>query len=242
MINEKERLEKIAENSIYCKGLNAVISIQYSCQIFMRYLKQGSILELGPAEGIMTDILYPLYSSNYTIVDGSSVFVNDLKKRYPSINAVESFFEEFDPKEMSGTQYFDNIILGHVLEHVVDPVAILVLCKNWIKDDGVILAAVPNKNSIHRQAAVEMGLLSRLDDFSEKDKRHGHRRVFGMNSFSEIFVQAGLQIFEQGGYWLKPLSDFQIESQWTEPMIQAFLKLGELYPDIAGEIYIVATK
>ncbi|MDR2730215.1 MAG: class I SAM-dependent methyltransferase [Treponema sp.] len=239
-MDEKERLEKIAENSIYCKGINALAQ-QYCVQIFMRYLKKGSILELGPAEGIMTDILYPLYPQNYTVVDGSSVFINSLKQRYPSINAVESIFEEFDP-DIAPPVTFDNIILGHVLEHVTDPVAILMLCKKWLKDDGVILSAVPNKNSIHRHAAVEMGLLSKLDDFSEKDKHHGHRRVFELNDFLKTFEQAELKILAKGGYWLKPISDAQIESQWTNSMIQAFFKLGELYPDIAAEIYAIAAK
>ena len=236
MTDEKDRLEKIAKNSIYCKGISAV-TIKYSCQIFMRYLRQGSILELGPAEGVMTDILYPLYPEDYTVVDGSSIFIDRLKNRYPDIKAVESIFEEFSPSRL-----FDNILLGHVLEHVVDPVAILSLCKSWLKNDGVILTAVPNKNSIHRQAAVEMGLLSKLDDFSEKDKHHGHRRVFGKDSFLEIFNLAGLRIIAKGGYWLKPLSDAQIESTFTDSMIDAFFKLGELYPDIAGEIYAVASK
>ena len=240
--DEKKRLEKIAANSIYSKGISINV-IQYACQIFMRYMKQGSILELGPAEGAMTDMLYPFYPEDYTVVDGSSLFINELKIRYPKINAVESIFEDFDPKLIPAIpSQYDNIILGHVLEHVIDPVAILSLCKTWLKEDGVILSAVPNKNSIHRQVGVAMGLLSKLDDFSDKDKQHGHRRVFGLDAFHEIFNKAGLRIVEKGGYWLKPLSDAQIESQWTDSMIDAFFRIGELYPDIAGDIYAVATK
>jgi 2-polyprenyl-3-methyl-5-hydroxy-6-metoxy-1,4-benzoquinol methylase len=127
-----------------------------------------------------------------------------------------------------------------VLEHVVDPVSILRLCGQWLSGSGRILAAVPNKDSVHRQAAVEMGLLSKLDDFSEKDKRHGHRRIFGRDSFLKCFVDAGFKITESGGYWLKPFSDSQIEHYYTDKMIDAFLKLGEQYPNIAGEIYAVA--
>jgi 2-polyprenyl-3-methyl-5-hydroxy-6-metoxy-1,4-benzoquinol methylase len=137
---------------------------------------------------------------------------------------------------------FDNIILGHVLEHVIDPVNILSLCKKWLKNNGLILASVPNKNSIHRQAAVEMGMLSKLDDFSEKDKRIGHRRIFEHDSLSDCFCKAGFKIIKKGGYWLKPLSDAQIESTWTNQMVRAFLKIGERYPDIAGEIYMAASK
>lgn len=47
---------------------------------------------------------------------------------------------------------------------------------------------------------------------------------------------------QAGGYWFKPLSDSQIEKDWTQELIQAFLMLGEEYPDIAGEIYLIAEK
>ena len=50
----------------------------------------------------------------------------------------------------------------------------------------------------------------------------------------------GLEIEAFGGYWLKPLSNGQIEQDWTPQMVEAFMKLGERYPDIAAEIYVVA--
>ena len=234
MMDEAKRLEDIASNSIYNKGISRMCA-QYCGQIFRRYMVCGSVLELGPAEGMMTDILEPYYREDYTVVDGSSTFVNSIISRYPNIKGITSIFENFVPERK-----YTNIILGHVLEHVIDPVEILTLCKKWLDDDGVILAAVPNANSIHRQAAVEMGLLKNLDDFSEKDRRHGHRRVFFRDTFVECFTQAGCHILKQGGYWLKPLSDMQIEKDWTTEMINAFFILGEKFPDIAGELYIVA--
>lgn len=233
-MDELNRLENIAQHSIYGQGLSGV-TVRYSGQLFLRYMNEGSVLELGPAEGIMTEILYPKYRNDYTVVDGSNLFINQLKLRYPDIKAFTSLFEDFVPKKK-----YSNIILGHVLEHVIDPVEIIKLCRDWLDDNGVILAAVPNANSIHRQAAVEMGLLKKLDDFSEKDRRHGHRRVFFRNEFIDCFTQAGCRILEHGGYWLKPLSDSQIEKDWTEDMVNAFFKLGENYPDIAGEIYVIA--
>ena len=55
------------------------------------------------------------------------------------------------------------------------------------------------------------------------------------------FISAGLKVGIFGGYWLKPVSNEQIMSSFTEDMVHAFMKLGERYPDIAGEIYIVAS-
>ena len=100
---------------------------------------------------------------------------------------------------------------------------------------------MPNANSLHRQAAVLMGLLGSTKQLNETDKLIGHRRVYDLNTLQEDFLKADLKIICSGGYWLKPVSNAQIESSWNDEMIDAFLKLGEKYPDIAGEIYIVAT-
>ena len=241
---EKTELENIALNSIYNKGVNAK-TIAYSANIFKKYMKPGNVLELGPAEGLMTELLYKnekefsKWSNNgiFTCVDGSQVFIDIINTKFPKIDAHCSFFENFKPKLK-----YQNIILGHVLEHVDDPIQILKLSKEWLAKDGIILTAVPNANSIHRQAAVKMGLLKTVYDFSEKDHRHGHQRVFDMTKLIQIFETSKLKIIKQGGYWLKPLSDKQIEEKWTTKMIEAFFELGEKYPDIAAEIYIISTK
>ena len=119
--------------------------------------------------------------------------------------------------------------------------AILTRVRQWMRPGpGRVFAAVPNSRSLHRQAAVVMGLLPREDALNETDKHHGHRRVFNPESFRQAFHEAGLQIEIFGGYWLKPVSNKQIEDTWTPEMLAAYMRVGERYPDIAGEIYVVA--
>ena len=232
---EKKHLENIAYDSWYAKGANYA-SILYSEKIFERHLNEGSVLELGPAEGVMTKNLMTKFS-DYTVVEGSSFFCNKLKAQNPKLKVFNSLFEDFNPKKK-----YDNILLGHVLEHVLYPVQILLKVKNWLSINGKILAAVPNANSIHRQAAVMMGILKTKYDLNESDIHHGHRRVYDLASFKNDFIKAELKIVTIGGYWIKPVSNKQIEKTWTENMLNAFMKLGEQYPDIAAEIYIIATK
>ncbi|WP_323018066.1 hypothetical protein [Castellaniella sp.] len=80
-----------------------------------------------------------------------------------------------------------------------------------------------------------MGIVPTEDALNETDKRRGHRRVFTPETFRQAFSQAGLSIDLFGGYWMKPVSNAQIESDWTPQMVEAFMALGERYPDIAGE-------
>lgn len=104
-----------------------------------------------------------------------------------------------------------------------------------------MITAVPNAHSLHRQAAVLMNILSSENQLGETDKINGHRRVYNLPMLKEHFVQAGLKVKESSGYWLKPLSNSQINGVWSQELIDAYLKLGEMYPEIAGEIYVVAT-
>lgn len=231
---ELDNLNRIASDSWYARGVNSR-TVEYSFNIFSKHLREGNILELGPAEGVMTALLAPL-SGKLTVVEGSTLFCENLRQRFPAISVINSLFEDFNPDEK-----FDNIILGHVLEHVINPLAILQLAKTWLRSDGRVLAAVPNAHSLHRQAAVLMELLPCEGAMNEADLHHGHRRVFNPDTFRELFIQAGFQIDRFGGYWLKPVSNRQIEETWTPAMLDAFMRLGESYPDIAGEIYVIGT-
>ncbi len=230
----KEKLEQVAENSLYTTFTNSA-TIEYSFSVFKRFLQPGKILELGPAEGLMTAHLIKL-DANLTVIEGSDVFARALKSKFPTINVVNELFENtaLDVK-------FENIILGHVLEHVDNPVLILELIKNMLKPGGIVICAVPNARSIHRQAAVEMDILTSIFCMSEKDIHHGHLRIYTPESLRADFIEAGYSIRHTGGYWLKPVSDKQIEQHWNIEMLNAFMRLGEFYPDIAGEIYLVGS-
>lgn len=232
--DESSRLERISDDSLYAAGANSA-TIKHSFKIFSRYLVGDSLLEMGPAEGVMTNLLAGC-GKKLTLVDGSQAFCESLRQRFPQATVVHSLFEDFDPKGQ-----FDNIVLGHVLEHVQDPLEILSRARTWLTPStGRLFAAVPNSRSLHRQAGVIMGLLSKEDELNEYDHHHGHRRVFSPETFRNTISHSGLEIEIFGGYWMKPVSNRQVEENWTEEMLEAFMVLGERYPDIAGEIYAVA--
>jgi 2-polyprenyl-3-methyl-5-hydroxy-6-metoxy-1,4-benzoquinol methylase len=230
---ETRRLKDIAADSLYAAGANTD-SILHSFEILRRHLSGKTILEMGPAEGVMSPLLYNT-GLEVTFLEGAALFCESLRKRFPQAKVVNNLFEEFQPEQL-----FDNVILGHVLEHVHDPVDIIRRAKQWTKPGGMIFCGVPNARSLHRQAAVIMGLLKSEYELNETDIHHGHRRVFSPESLRNVFVEADIPIEVFGGYWMKPVSNRQIQESWTPEMIKAFMILGERYPDIAGEIYVVA--
>ena len=237
---ERSVLETVANDSWYEDQMGLAM-IRHCFRIFRRYIRPGDkVLEMGPAEGTMTELLLR-DGFEVEVCEGSSTFAHMLRERFPapshSLLVHEALFEEFEPVDR-----FDVIILGHVLEHVEDPVAILQRLKDWlVPETGRVLIAVPNARSLHRQAAVVMGLIPTEYAMSEKDLHHGHRRIYNPESLRADFIAAGLSIEVFGGYWLKPLSDRQLEEQWSPEQLSAYMALGERYPDIAAELFIVAS-
>lgn len=231
---ERDRLEGIASDSWYALGANG-FSVRYCGRLFARFWRGDSCLELGPAEGVMTEVLAARFE-RLVLVDGSAQFCDALAERHPNADVNCSLFEEWDTEER-----FDTIVIGHVLEHVDDPRALLAQARGWLAPGGVLLAAVPNARSLHRQAAVMLGMLEDEHALNESDRHHGHRRVYDPESLRADVRAAGLSLDVFGGYWLKPLSNAQLDRDWTPEMMEAFMALGERYPDVSAEIYVVAT-
>src|SRR3546814_428243 len=77
--NELAHLERISEKSLYAAGLNPATT-RYSFRIAERYLTGSTLLELGPAEGVMTELLAGT-GKHLTLVEGSGAFCEDLQRR-----------------------------------------------------------------------------------------------------------------------------------------------------------------
>jgi 2-polyprenyl-3-methyl-5-hydroxy-6-metoxy-1,4-benzoquinol methylase len=191
-------------------------------------------LELGPAEGCMTQLMIEDFEE-LTVVDASKElldFIPDSQK----LKKVKSLFEEFEPD-----RFYDSIIMEHILEHVLDPVELLKKVMRWLNPEpkGRLFIGVPNGHSIHRLAAVKMGLLKHPCELNSRDQALGHRRVYTPKTFKDHLEKAGLTIIHSGGVFFKPLSNKQIQDNWTEEMIQGFYKLGKDFSEHTAEIFSV---
>jgi 2-polyprenyl-3-methyl-5-hydroxy-6-metoxy-1,4-benzoquinol methylase len=224
--------EHVASTFDYFDGVCAAAA-DYSLQLVRRHISGKKVLEVGPADGHMTLGLINNY--DLTLVEPSPTLCDKLRQRIPESKIVNALVEDFAPSER-----FDAILLCHVLDHVRNPGQVVNSAAGWLEPGGKIIAIAPNSNSLHRQAAVRMGLLSASNAFTERDRIQGKRRIFSRQEFQGLFSDASLAIEFLGGYWLKPLSNRQIEEQWTPEMIKAFLELGEVYPEIAAEMFLVA--
>lgn len=230
--DEKERVEGqsdwyLSEQLDFDKRL-----VNFRYETLRPYLNGAEGLELGPADGSMTGLLVKDFK-RLTVVDGSSKLLNTIPDA-PNLVKRHTLFEDFEP-----VLQFDTIIMEHILEHVDQPVTLLHRVKNWIAQEGNILIGVPNGNSIHRLVAVKMGLLGGACELNNRDIALGHRRIYTPETLRNDIELAGLEIVKMGGVFFKPLSNQQIQDNWSEEMIRGFYELGRDFPDYAAELYAV---
>jgi len=198
------------------------------------YFKGKTALEMGPADGVMTNLLVNDFNS-LDLVEGSANLLA-LIQEYPNIRKFHALFEEFEPDCI-----YDTIIMEHVLEHIEHPTEVLRRVQKWLAPGGILIVGVPNAKSFHRLAAVKMGLLKSEYDLNKRDIALGHFRVYDPDKLRADIEEAGLRVCAEGGVYFKPLSNRQIQENWSFDMVEAFYQLGKDFSKNAAECFIVAS-
>ena len=196
----------------------------------------GRFLELGCADGYMARRMSE-HAGMHVVVDA----VTFPSTRFPeSVEFRQILFEEFEPEER-----FDLVVMCLVLEHVLDPAALMARARNWIDPGrGQILEIVPNMRALSRQLARAMSIVDELDELTPNDRAHGHRRCYDRIAFDREIATAGGDILQRGGLLLKPFANFQmdqmIEAGIIGPDQLDGLEIhGAEYPDLCTALYAV---
>ena len=105
---------------------------------------------------------------------------------------------------------------------------------------------MPNAKALSRQLAVKMGLLDSIYTLAENDIKHGHKRIFDIDSFKEEIAKTKFDIIAHGGVYVKPLANFQL-SQLVDAKILNKIILKDLnclpkIIELSNSIYFVLSK
>lgn len=208
---------------------NELILHWYPKRIVQRFGFCESILELGIGHGY-TPALFNSVCRRHVIVEGSQLVIDLFQERNPSFSGevVFSYFEDFDTEER-----FDVIVMGFVLEHVIDPGLILDRFRKFLKPGGRLFAAVPNAKSLNRRLGLELGKIDDIYSLNANDIALGHRRQYCRDTFRSELRDHGYTVLLEEGIYLKPLPlpilqtlpDFQDN-------LQAMLRVGVEFPDL----------
>jgi 2-polyprenyl-3-methyl-5-hydroxy-6-metoxy-1,4-benzoquinol methylase len=225
----QESLEEIAHNYHLSESVPDLF-IENICQrhslawLLSRLSPGGRVLELGYGDGIVTGELIRKGHA-VTLIEGSRSLAEKAAREHGSrLTVRHSLFEAFRTGDA-----FDSVVATHVLEHVADPVDLLRRIRGWLAPDGKAVIVVPNRESLHRRLAVEMGLQPELDTLGERDRLVGHRRVYSLETLRRDVEEAGLEVTDEHGFFLKVLPNSMMLG-FSPALIEALNVVGDLLP------------
>lgn len=160
---------------------------------------KGKGLEIGPS---FNPLLRKSDGYNVEIVDHLSAA--DLREKYRDANVDLGRIEEVDYISDGGTiselvgkpGHYDYCIALHVIEHTVDLVGFLLDCQTLLKEDGVLVLAVPDKRfsfDVLRPACTTGDVIQ-----SHLDGRRNHSLGKMFDEFAYNCLRSGLPAWEAG--------------------------------------------
>lgn len=233
---------------------------QFKVESCLENIRGDSLMDLACGDGLMTE-MFAKRMSRVVGVDANGKILAEAKKRLPDIEFHESLVEDLNIDEK-----FDTVTMLDLLEHVIDPVALLQKAASFLNDDGVLIIHVPNAQAINRRLAVLMGTLESCEELSPFDLQiAGHRRSYSLQTLKEDVEKAGLKCESTGGIFYKILSTPQMDwflknglweeggfgwgrvgaegtRDWKEAFCRASYELGKQHPEDCNIIYACVTR
>ncbi len=194
--------------------------------------RNKKVLEIGPATGYVTKLLQER---------GCRVWCIENDPEAASVAAafcermVIANVETIDFLSTFPDDRFNVITFGDVLEHLVDPLGVLMRVKDVLQQGGYVVASVPNV----AHASIRLSLLrGRFDyvDMGLLDRTH--LRFFTQESLAKLFHDAGYDV----GSWRRVLADpFATEMQLKEEDYPPWLSQAAR-GDLEGLTYQIVVK
>lgn len=201
----------------------------YPQRIVDRFRHVPALLELGLGHGYTANIFSEV-CDQYTVVDGSSVVIEQFRSGSPNFRGeiVDSYFEDYAPNRR-----FDIIVMGFVLEHVDDPDSILKRYRDFLNPGGRVYVAVPNAKSMNRRLGLELGLIDDIYSLNANDIALGHQRQYCRETLRQAVEGAGYRVTHEEGIYLKPLPLGVLKTlDDFEANLRAMLHVGVGFPDL----------
>lgn len=161
--------------------------------------RNNMILDIGCGEGYEA---YPLLQSGNRVygVEIATWAAREAKKR-----GVKTIRADITRAPLPfANEYFDVIIAGEIIEHVLDTDGLLQEMKNKLKPDGILIITTPNIASLARRLLLLFGI-NPFCEYSLEEKILGHNPVGHIRYFTRSNL---LGLLRKHGYRVeKSVSD-----------------------------------
>ena len=217
------------------KWLENQLQVYEQAWLLDRIPRGSTVLELGYGEGLVTRALID-HGCRVTVVEGSTLLVEEAGRIHgDNVRCAHALFEDYRPAET-----FEIVLASHVLEHVDEPRLVLDNASRWLAPGGRLIVIVPNRDSIHRRLAVIMGLQDRLDTLGPRDMLVGHQRVYSISTLEAELMDAGYELAETKGFFLKTLPNSMM-LDYSPELIDALNVVAEALPvEMLANLAVVA--
>ena len=227
-------IEKVAKEYLVNNDYD-IVNTNFAFNIFKDYIKDKTVLEIGSADGVMTEKIVNI-AKILDVVEPSKIYCNIIK----NIKGVNFIFNDF-LENIQFESTYEVVLIASLLHFFEHPENFLLEIKKIINHESIVLATVPNVTSLHRQMGVEMGLLNSVYDETERNKKFQQFGRFNLNSFKELFEDCGYEVLESYGYMLKPFSsDIMFKLDLSEEQLNALFNLGKKYQGISSQLFVRA--
>lgn len=154
--------------------------------------KGGNLLEIGAGKG--NTLIYAKKHNYASKVYG--VDISSIDNSYQSSPEIEKFvIGDIEKNDLNFNNiFFDVILCGDVLEHLVNPSDVIQKIKPLLSQNGVIIASIPN---IREWATLKKIFFSgdfRYEDVGILDKTH--LRFFCKKNIEELFTNNNMEILQ----------------------------------------------
>ena len=138
--DQPARAPNVPRELVYQLGTDREELTPERLRVLERIRPRRRVLEVGAATGLFTRMLLS-DDHEVTAVEGDVRAVEIARRR--GVPAIAGDIElESTWAQIAGT--FDAIVLMHVLEHLVDPWAVLARARERLNPDGVVISLLPN--------------------------------------------------------------------------------------------------
>lgn len=244
-MEERERnIESYTKDYLSMPFLEENVKYRRDCVIeqIMKY-EHRNILEIGCG-------MFPLFEyldvdyDHYLIIEPSQLFAQNAKNRSRNsgkIDVIEGCFEDV----VSGftRKDFDFIVCSSLLHEVTDEEKFLKALYETANVNTTVHINVPNALSMHRLIAKEMGMIEDVYQQSGNQKILQQRMVYDIQILKEHVIENGFQVMDEGSYFIKPFTHYQMDRMMEEKIIDQTVLIGlqkiiKYFPNNGSEIFV----
>jgi len=221
-----------------------VVQASYRKRLLLEMLEQfkpNNVIEVGCGFETIANVWQSF--EQFTIIEPGARFAEKARvdtQHLTSVTVIEHFLEEATDVIKTTP---DLILLSSLLHEVPDVEAFLLSAKKMCAKNTVIHINVPNSKSLHRLLALEMSLITTLDEPSELQKSFKQPRIFDLKNLKILVESLGFEVISEGSFFVKPFTHAQMQllkntGFMHQKILDGLWGLAKHIPEYGSEIYI----